>query len=108
MMLIVSVLQVTYNAKVKSPSEKAEKVSLTKSQPTNAKGVPDKEMSVKTQEQFFSVLEGEMKKIDMFTKKMVLHIRSTLSKTENELKKDLSDQKKAQLQTEVICTIPLS
>jgi hypothetical protein len=57
--------------------------------------------SVKTQEQFFSVLEGEMRKIDNFTKKMVLHIRTTLSKIEKELKKDLSDQRKEQLQAEV-------
>jgi hypothetical protein len=80
-------------------------VSLTKSQPTNAKGVPDKATStgqpVRTQEQFFTVLEAEMRKIDDFTKKMVIHIRNTLSKIDKELQNNLSDERKEQLQTEV-------
>jgi hypothetical protein len=95
------VVQATYNAGVKSPSDRAEKVSLTKSQPTNAKGVPDKATTVKTQEQFYAMLESEMRKIDDFTKKMVVHITSTLSKIEKELQKNLKDKRKEHLQAEV-------
>ena len=84
-----------------SPTDKAEKVSLSKSQPTNARGVPDKASTIKTQEQFFSVLEGEMRKIDGFTRKMVLHIRSTLTNIEQELGKNSSEEKKANLQSQV-------
>lgn len=93
--------QVTFNTTTGSPTEKVEKVSLTKSQPTNAKGVPDKASSVKTQEQFFSVLEGEMRKIDDFTKKMLQHIRNTLSKIEQELQRNLTEKRKEDLQAEV-------
>lgn len=102
--IIKSLEQVTYNAKMKSPTERAGKVSLTKSQPTNAKGVPDKATAVKTQEQFFMVLEGEMRKIDDFTKKMLAHIRKTLKSIENELQRNLTDKRKEELQSEVDAT----
>mmetsp|Transcript_16457 Transcript_16457/g.27503 ORF Transcript_16457/g.27503 Transcript_16457/m.27503 type:complete len:711 (-) Transcript_16457:289-2421(-) len=99
--IIKSLEQVTFNTTTGSPTEKVEKVSLTKSQPTNAKGVPDKASSIKTQEQFFSVLEGEMRKIDEFTKKMLAHTRNSLSKIEQELQRNLTESRKQELQAEV-------
>lgn len=85
-----------YNSKAESG-----KVSLTKSEPTNSKGVPNKSATIKTQEQFFAVLESEMRKIDNFTKKMLAHITNTLSKIEKELHRNLSDLRKEELQAEV-------
>lgn len=52
--------------------------SLSVARPTNAKGVPETEPKNGkqgiTQEQFYSTLENEMKKIDVFTKKMVTRV----------------------------------
>ena len=54
--------------------------SLSVPRPTNAAGMPVDSVSV-TQEDFFSVLESEMRKIEEFTKQMVrfyLNIRLTI------------------------------
>ena len=50
-------------------SEKGTSLSVPKS--TSSTGTPADVDDANTQEQFFSVLEGEMKKIELFTKKMV-------------------------------------
>ena len=88
-----------------SVTHKAETVSLTKGQPTNRKGVPEQYNAsgepVRTQEQFYSVLEGEMRKIDTFTQKVVADIHSALTKVERELQGSISDERKAVLQDEV-------
>eukprot|EP00596_Hydrurales_sp_CCMP1899_P008312 CAMPEP_0119042730 /NCGR_PEP_ID=MMETSP1177-20130426/16114_1 /TAXON_ID=2985 /ORGANISM="Ochromonas sp, Strain CCMP1899" /LENGTH=664 /DNA_ID=CAMNT_0007009715 /DNA_START=325 /DNA_END=2319 /DNA_ORIENTATION=+ len=57
--------------------------SLSVSRPTNAAGMPlgAKEDHV-TQEQFFSFIEQEIRKIDMFTKKQVREIRQVLLECE--------------------------
>jgi SPX domain protein involved in polyphosphate accumulation len=45
--------------------------SLSVARPTNAAGMPQAGEGI-TQEQFFSFLEQEMRKIDQFTKKQVI------------------------------------
>lgn len=66
--------------------------SLSVPRPTNAAGVPLKKEAPKegdevplTQENFYIVLESEMKKIEQFTKKIVTEIRSNLKEIEAQL-----------------------
>jgi len=55
------------------PTQLSKGISLTVPMPTNAAGMPvAKEFADMTQEQFYSFLEQEMRKIEQFTKKMVL------------------------------------
>jgi SPX domain protein involved in polyphosphate accumulation len=55
--------------------------SLSVQRPTNAAGLPENQS---TQEQFFSFIEQEIRKIDLFTKRMVRDIRQVLSECERE------------------------
>ena len=45
--------------------------SLSVSRPTNAAGMPTGGEDIVTQEQFFAFIEQEIRKIDLFTKRMV-------------------------------------
>lgn len=54
--------------------------SLSVPRPTNAAGVPEE--NAVTQEQFYSFLENEMRKIELFTKAQVKGIRQVLSEVE--------------------------
>jgi len=58
------------------PTQIGKGIALTVPPPTNAAGMPiPKEFAEMTQEQFYSFLEQEMRKIEQFTKKMVcMHI----------------------------------
>ena len=47
--------------------------SLSVSRPTNAAGMPTEGEDIVTQEQFFAFIEQEIRKIDLFTKRMVSH-----------------------------------
>lgn len=59
--------------------------SLSVSRPTNAAGMPLKaKEDIVTQEQFFSFIEQEIRKIDLFTKRMVREIRDVLAACEDE------------------------
>ena len=57
--------------------------SLSVARPTNAAGLPENEQKV-SQEQFFGFIEQEIRKIDLFTKRMVRDIRQVLSECERE------------------------
>eukprot|EP01041_Mallomonas_annulata_P011239 gene11239-23500_t len=62
-------------------------IALTVPLPTNAAGMPiDRAVLELTQEQFYSFLEQEMRKIEQFTKKMVREIRDVLHSVEIELR----------------------
>ena len=56
--------------------------SLTIPRPTNAAGVPVEFGQELTQEQFFRVLEKEMRKIERFTQTQVQGIRKVLNEVE--------------------------
>lgn len=71
-------------------------IALTVSLPTNSAGMPiDKAYSEMTQEQFYSFLEQEMRKIEQFTKKMVREIRDVLKSVENDLRSWIPGGKEA-------------
>ena len=57
--------------------------SLSVARPTNAAGLPENEQKI-SQEQFFGFIEQEIRKIDLFTKRMVRDIRQVLSECERE------------------------
>ena len=55
-----------------APIPSGKGIALTVPLPTNAAGMPiDRSILEMTQEQFYSFLEQEMRKIEQFTKKMV-------------------------------------
>jgi uncharacterized protein YfdQ (DUF2303 family) len=58
---------------------------LSVPRPTNAAGMPVVDGQQMSQEQFFSFLEEEMRKIEQFTKKQVSDIRGTLADVERTL-----------------------
>lgn len=68
-----------------SPQDGSKGTSLSVAMPTNAAGIPmTGDLSV-TQENFYAVLEEEMKKIDNFVKEKVAEIRKQLKSYEKEV-----------------------
>lgn len=59
--------------------------SLSVPRPTNAAGMPLRKAITSTQEDFFMVLESEMKKIEQFTKEHVEQIRRILQSVEQQI-----------------------
>ena len=68
-----------------SVTSESKQVSLTMALPTNAAGQPLRGRSDVSPEQFFGLIELEMKKVDDFTKKKVSKIRQVLSDIEVKL-----------------------
>jgi len=69
------------NAHVGIVMDTGKGASLSVARPTNAAGLPENQS---TQEQFFSFIEQEIRKIDLFTKRMVRDIRQVLTDCESE------------------------
>ena len=73
------------NAHVGAAHDTGKGASLSVARPTNAAGMPlQNKEDVVTQEQFFSFIEQEIRKIDLFTKRVVREIRVILSECERE------------------------
>ena len=69
------------NAHVGIVMDTGKGASLSVARPTNAAGLPENQS---TQEQFFSFIEQEIRKIDKFTIRMVRDIRQVLTDCEAE------------------------
>lgn len=100
---LVEMIELLEKKNLAGAEETGRSVALTVPQQTNAAGMPiEKAVADMTQEQFYSFLEQEMRKIEQFTKKMVRDVRDTLHAVENEVNgRKPSDADKLRLQSKV-------